>query len=423
MARASGPVRAWTVLVYLAGDNDLDQSGVGDLLEMKKAGSTPRVAVVAEFDRGAGRGAKRYLLRKGGTLAADAVSSLGRLNTGDPKNLLDFVRWGVKTCPAERYALVLWNHGQGWDDTDIYADERQRRFRPLARGRVRRALFRPPVRRMLRGAIRKYEARAILLDDDAKDFLDNVELKRVLAASAEAAGGKLDVVGMDACLMSMAEVGYQMRESAAFTVGSEQTEPGDGWPYDRILRALTKQPEMGPKELCALIVREYLGCYTPGDGVTQSACDLAGADALASAVAALAGPLTAALAEEGPRGRILAARSRVQSYEVSDNVDLVDLCMLLEAGMPGSVVAERCAAVVRAVGSREQGARSRERGAPAEGYVFAQGAKGAGLAHSHGVAIYFPTTAISPLYARLDWAQATGWGRFLEAYLRAVRGR
>ena len=33
------------------------------------------------------------------------------------------------------------------------------------------------------------------------------------------------------------------------------------------------------------------------------------------------------------------------------------------------------------------------------------------------------TMAVSPLYARLDWAKATGWGRFLAAYLVAVRGR
>ncbi len=411
MREPRGARAEWSVLVYLAGDNNLDQSGVGDLLEMKKVGSTPRVTVAAEFDRGSGRGAKRYLLRKGGTLAADAVLSLGKLNTGDPKNLLDFVRWGVKTCPAKRYALVLWNHGQGWDDTDIYADERHRALRPLARGRVQRALFRPPVRRMLRGALRKYEPRAILLDDDAKDFLDNVELKRVLASTAEAIGGKLDVLGMDACLMSMAEVGYQVRESAAFTVGSEQTEPGDGWPYDRILRALAKQPQMEAKDLSATIVREYLASYVAADGVTQSACDLAKADALASAVATLAGALTAALGDEAQQGRILAARSRAQAYEIPDNVDLADFCDLLAAAAPSGAVAGACRDVVRAVSGG------------AGGYVLASGSKGAGLAHSHGVAIYFPTTAISPLYARLDWAAATGWGRFLEAYLRAVRGR
>jgi len=406
---------AWTVLVYMAGDNDLDPSGIGDLLEMKKVGSTPRVNVLAEFDRASGRGAKRYLLRKGGSLAADAVASLGRVNTGDPKRLLEFVRWGVASYPAERYALVLWNHGQGWDDTDIYADERHRRFRRLATGRIRHALFRPPVRRMLRGAIRKFEYRAILLDDDAKDFLDNVEMKNVLAGAAALIGGKLDLLGMDACLMSMAEVGYQIRGSARFTVGSEQTEPGDGWPYDRILAALAKHPEMDAGDLSALVVKEYLAAYSAADGVTQSACDLAQADALAAAVGGLAKALTAALRDAALRRRILAARMRVQAYEVPDNVDLVDFCRLLAAAAPGTALAARCRDVGRAVGAGAGGAGA--------GYVVAQGSKGSGLADSHGVAIYFPTMAVSPLYGRLDWCEATGWDRFLRAFLAAVRGR
>jgi hypothetical protein len=416
VARPRGTRKAWTVLVYLAGDNNLDSSGIGDLLEMKRVGSTPRVDVVAEFDRASGKGARRYVLRKGGPLAADAVATLGRVNTGDPKRLLDFVRWGVETCPAERYALVLWNHAQGWDDTDIYADERYRRFRRLATGRIRHALFRPPVRRVLRGAIRKYEPRAILLDDDAKDFLDNVELKAVLAGAATLIGDKLDLLGMDACLMSMAEVGYQIRESARFTVGSEQTEPGDGWPYDRILAALAQHPEMDAGALSAAIVKAYLASYGAADGVTQSACDLARAGDLAAAVAGLARALTAAVREAASRQQILAARARVQSYEVPDNVDLVDLCRLLAAGMPGSAVAKECAAVVRVVGKGGAAARG-------GGYVVAAGSKGADLRASHGVAIYFPTTAVSPLYARLDWSRATGWDRFLEVWLRAVRGR
>ncbi len=420
MARVKPARRAWTVLVYLAGDNNLDPSGSDDLLEMKRVGTTPEVGVVAEFDRASGRGARRYVLRRGGTLAADAVATLGRVNTGDPARLLDFVRWGVATCPAERYALVLWNHGQGWDDTDIYAAARHRRFRRLATGRIRHALFHPPVRRVLRRAIRKYEARAILLDDDARDFLDNLELKAVLASAAETVGAKLDVLGMDACLMSMAEVGYQIRDSARVAVGSEQTEPGDGWPYDRILGTLAKHPDMDAGDLAAAIVKAYLASYGAADGVTQSACDLARAGDLAGAVAGLARALAAALREGAARERILAARARVQSYEVPDNVDLADLCRLLGAAMPESAVARSCAAVLRAVG---KGGVAAPGGAAGGGYVVATGWKGAALRGSHGVAVYFPTTAVSPLYARLDWAKATGWGDFLSAYLRAVRGR
>ena len=382
---------------------------------MKRVGSTAGVNVVAEFDSASGRGAKRYVLRKGGALAADAVASLGRVDTGDPQCLLDFVRWAIARFPAERYALVLWNHGQGWDDSDIYAAERHRSLRRLAGGRIRHALFRPPVRKLLKGAIRKMADYAILLDDDAKDFLDNVELKRVVAAAAEAAGGKLDVLGMDACLMSMAEVGYQVRESARVLVGSEQTEPGDGWPYDAVLGALAQHPEMEARDLGALIVKAYLASYGAGDGVTQSACDLVRADGLAAAVAALASTLTAALHEPLMRRHMLAVRARVQSYEVPDNVDLADFCALLLELAPGTAVGARCADVLRAVGTGAPGGEG--------AFVLAQGSKGAGLRNSHGVAIYFPTRTVSPLYARLDWAKATGWGRFLAAYLAAVGGR
>jgi len=412
-APARAPRRAWTVLVYLAGDNSLDAAGVADLAEMKAAGSTADVAVVAEFDRGGGKGARRYALRRGTALAADVVADLGRLNTGDPRNLLDFVRWGIGAYPAERYALVLWNHGQGWDDTDIYADERLRRLRPLARGRVRRALFRPPVRRLLHDAVRKFRSRAILLDDDARDFLDNGEMKTVVTQAAQVAGHKLDLLGMDACLMAMAEVAFQVRDGAACAVGSEQTEPGGGWPYDRILRALAARPAMDGRALAATVVREYLASYGAADGVTQSACDLARAGALAEAVAALAAALTGALGDPALRQRVFAARGRVQSYEVADNVDLGDLCALLAAAAPRTDLAAAAAGVLRVLAGEGGDA----------GFVLAQGAKGSALRASRGLAIYFPTRAVSPLYARLDWARATGWGRFLAAYVRARRAR
>ena len=38
----------------------------------------------------------------------------------------------------------------------------------------------------------------------------------------------VDLVGMDACLMTMIEVAYQLREHAQVLVGSETLEPGPG---------------------------------------------------------------------------------------------------------------------------------------------------------------------------------------------------
>ena len=79
----------------------------------------------------------------------------------------------------------------------------------------------------------------------------------MLAAVTRRTGRKIDVVGFDACLMSMAEIMYQVRQCADYSVGSQQTEPGDGWPYDTVLRALAARPTMTPAELAGTIVDKY----------------------------------------------------------------------------------------------------------------------------------------------------------------------
>ena len=187
-------------MVYLAGDNNLDAAGVDDLLEMKAVGSTADVNIVAQFDRqGKGLQTRRFYLRKGDNLDADVVAELGETNTGDPAVLTDFAIWAITTYPAQRYMLVIWNHGSGWDDSDIYEAARDEaslnithrsrtlqpasdvaqgnvslgRLRRISSGRKRRALFRSTI-------IESIRARAIAFDDNAMDFLDNIELKRSL---------------------------------------------------------------------------------------------------------------------------------------------------------------------------------------------------------------------------------------------------
>jgi hypothetical protein len=400
--------KPWTVMVYMAGDNSLDPESVTDLKEMKKVGSSDKLNIIAELDRATGHVARRYYLRKGGIVTGDAVASLGAINTGDPKVLSDFIQWGVKNYPADHYLLVLWNHGAGWDDTDVYANERFRSLRRLATGRISHALFHTPVRQALERAKSDLKYRAILFDDDAKDYLDNQEMKKVLADNAKLLNGKLDILGMDACLMSMAEVGYQISGSADYTVGSEQTEPGGGWPYNTILDALAKNPAMKPRDLSTLIVDKYLASYTSADGVTYSACDLSKAGTLAAAVSGLATALKASLSDTAARQRLLTVRTKVQSYEVPENIDLVDFCSLLARAGSSPAIVTACQRVIQAVQS---------------GYVIKQGYKGTDMKNSNGVAIYFPTQTVSPLYAGLDFSKKTGWDGFLKAYLTAVRAR
>jgi hypothetical protein len=59
--------KKWTVMVYLAGDNNLDGAGLVDLKEMKSVGSTDAVNIIAQFDRQGNKGeSRRYYLHKGG---------------------------------------------------------------------------------------------------------------------------------------------------------------------------------------------------------------------------------------------------------------------------------------------------------------------------------------------------------------------
>jgi hypothetical protein len=420
--------KRWTVLVYLAGDNDLDSAGAIDLDEMKRVGSTDDVNVVAQFDR-SGRKARtiRYYLRKGTTRAQDVVQSLGETNTGDPAVLANFLNWGMRAYPAEHYLVALWNHGSGWDDSNIFAGDYFSGAAPpvvhkgvIVAGRrakhraVRLSVARAAVRRSRRALFRTTLERAtttrgIAFDDEAQDFLDNGEVKRVLASVAKRTGRRIDIVGFDACLMSMAEVMYQMRQCADYSVASQQTEPADGWPYHTVLRALAARPTMTPAELAGTIVDKYLASYRSNDNVTLSACDLSKLPALSRAVGRLGGALRRSLASNAGMAAILAARQKVREYEspYDEYVDLVDLAGLLEAhGAPGAVKSA-CVAVRRAV----------------DASVVANGSKGPEVTHSHGLSIYFPKRRYCRLYSGLDFAKANAWRAFIEAYLLAVNAR
>lgn len=412
----------WTVMVYLAGDNNLDGAGVVDLGEMKRVGSSERLSLIAQFDRsGAKLETKRYYLQK--APRKDTVTKLGETNMGDPKVLRDFLAWGAKNYPARHYMVVIWNHGAGWDDENIYRAVRGQLKRNVtykrnpigapvrgASGAVPltnvRAAAKRPVRRALFSTtvLQTVQKRAIAFDDNAQDFLDNIELKRVLTEARGAFGGKIDVLGMDACLMNMVEVAYQVRNTAQVMVGSQEVEPGDGWPYDTILRELAKNPTMTPEELGNAVVTRYIASYGASEDVTQSALDLGRSTGIETAIDGLAKAVLQGLPADPTRLPMLQARQAVQDFYRRDYIDLVHFCELLRSFGAPAPVRTACEHVETA----------------AKAFVIAKGQKGTGLAHSNGISIYFPAKTISPLYSKLDFARNNKWNEMLQAYLDAV---
>jgi hypothetical protein len=405
--------KKWTFMVYLAGDNNLEAFGTKDLYEMKKVGSSDEVSIVAQFDRMSDQVTRRYCLTGGGELEADCVAELPKVNTGDPDALIDFVKWACGAYKADHYALVLWNHGSGWKDDNVYeAAEAGGVAYKVSRGQVRSLTSGKPGRVLfsttLEQLVVESAERAILFDDSAADFLDNQELKRVLEEAAPTFDGQLDLLGFDACLMNMLEVGYQVQHLCQVLVGSQEVEPGDGWPYDTLLKQLADDPDMAPEALGRAIVQEYNHFYQsqyPGLAVTQSAVRLEALEPVAEAVSNLGDVLVEGLSDvQKLAGIVFAAMRHAQSFTDRDYVDLAHFCRLLADGDPGG-----------AVGSSAQ--QIAELMAGDTSPVIAEAHSGSSVAYATGLSIYLPARVFSPLYSDLDFAKQHRWDEFLDAFV------
>jgi hypothetical protein len=271
--RAADPVSgvrsaSWTIMVYLDGDNNLEGAGIDDFLEMAAIGSTSDVNIVVQFDRIDGHDAsyddwtttKRFHVTPWlEPYAANALMDLGELNMGDPATLVDFVNWAKTDYPASNYALILWDHGGGWRKSkeELWKERKQ--------GKKEELIF-----------------KAVCWDDtNGGDCLYMAEVKSALSSS-----GGAHLIGFDACLMGMVEVAYEIKDYGQVMVGSEEVEPGPGWPYHTIMSDLTGNPSWTPSQLGSAIVDRYYESY--GNDYTQSAIDLSRMNTLANTISTFA---------------------------------------------------------------------------------------------------------------------------------------
>lgn len=206
-AAPPAPQAKWTVMVYISGDNNLEDYVVLDLEnELGAIGSSADVQVVALADRAPGydtsRGdwqtTKLYHVTQGMVAdAASAVADWGERNFGDPQTLLDFVSWTKTNYPADHYALYFWGHGWSWHSGWVMAD------------------------------------------DTNADTLDYHEMKAIMPWL-----GFIDVVGYDGCNMASMEI-FTLWHGHATAVSSSQEWVGwDGVEYDVVLSQLAANPNM-----------------------------------------------------------------------------------------------------------------------------------------------------------------------------------
>ncbi len=231
----------WTIMLYQdADDKVLERDIYVDLNEAERVGSSDQVHIVAQIDRYQGgyqgdgnwTSAKRFYVTRDDDLeriGSKELADLGEVNMADAATLVDFVTWTIENYPADKYALIMSDHGLGWPGG--WSD-------PTARG----------------GAVR-----GVPLSNKLGDQLYLAELDAALQEIRERTGiDKFELIGMDACLMAHLEVFAALEPHARYAVASQETEPALGWAYTSFLGELTANPAMSGAELSQLIIDTYI---------------------------------------------------------------------------------------------------------------------------------------------------------------------
>lgn len=256
---------SWAIYWYLCG-SDLESGGgfaSGDLGELMEVQLPENVNVVIETGGSSewqndvidASKLQRWVYNSEGLMLVDEQPSA---SMGEAQTLADFLSFAKTNYPAEKTAVVFWNHGGG---------------------SVSGASF-----------------------DELYDF-DSLTLDEMYAAFSSvwepsAENQPLELVGFDTCLMATVDVANTFSDLAHYLVASEETEPANGWYYSQWVGALAQDTSMDGAELGKVICDAYYaGCEEVGtqDNTTLSLTDLSkvgplleayesfGAEALAAA--------------------------------------------------------------------------------------------------------------------------------------------
>ncbi len=414
--RGVGAPAKWTVMVFMNGDNNLENDALINFRQMAKVSNSSAVNIVVEMDR-IGKYAHtepdwtqtlRFKLSKGmSPLKASAVEDLGEQDMGDTATLHKFVIWSKKQYPADHYLLIIWDHGQGW------------RFR-FAPSTVAASEHHDGPD----GPLAQSPYRSISQDEtNGNHKLYNRGIQDALK------GEQIDIIGFDACLMSMVEAAYAFRSVGTYMVASEELIPGLGWRYDDWLSHLVQQPSMTPESLARELVDSYRRTYELDEPTTTlAAIDLGKVQPLVTAVSALADALREQLSAH--HKEVFDARSSVYEYAPDPFGDGLNYFHHVDLGRFVGLVSDHLTMQKVRIAADAAAAALQE--VVIANYAGAARQKEYG---STGLAIYFPLTGTdykndvfeesgyekANQFWPVAFVQESTWPEFLHAYFAVVK--
>lgn len=345
--------REWTIMIYMAGDNNLSVdmayameqikgvAGEGDEspnLFVYYDGNSPDIPTMyCDFTEPK---RPKYVRSFMVPDKLQPVRAKQNENAADWKSVVNFVDWCVNKVEVEspegevtygrrarRYALIFSGHSLGFQDIGLFKDESS--GKSMKMGDLETLFLRLVADKgLLREAANRYELE--------KGSDERARFMTVLL------GQKLDLLGFDSCVMGMLEVGYQFHQVAETMIASEGSVPSAGWTYAKILGCLARGHNgrsSDTSQVAEHFVRQFIesqDAYTVGGvSVDMAAWDLNEMGYLVEEFDKLSEALVECFGDEGGRlyGRmaraVLMAHWRCQSYMYDQNIDLGDFCELL----------------------------------------------------------------------------------------------
>jgi len=317
----------WTIMVYMAGDNDLSEDMAKRLIEMRTifdetsgAIKTKRIGLCAYFDGDNPMiTTKRYNFGKG--IQGITIPGGRGSNSADKLTIKDFVEWCVakEGVEAEKYALFISGHGDGFQQTSFLRDVSQ--------------------------------SDSITVKE-VKDVIEDIN-KTILRKS------KLDLLAFDSCVMNTLEVANEFKGIVEVMVGSQGYLPTTGWSYQRIVDSLIlldkNSKEIEGEEIAAALVSAAIESNEQYSEISRRSLDMSvyypsdeKIDAIMRELANLATVLQNALLPQSSaeleslkrkpvKKVLLNAHWKCQTFLLDQSVDIIDFCDNLRAECFGTM--------------------------------------------------------------------------------------
>ena len=299
-----------TIMVYMCGTDLESQGGMAtsDLQEMLYAEISDNVNIIVETGGAAkwqnnvisNRTNQRYHVTNEGLELLK--TDLGKRSMVNPATLSDFIKYCKANYPADRYVLIMWDHGGG--SLSGY------------------------------GYDQYYPNEGMTLDE--------------IGTAIKNGGCTFDLIGFDACLMATLETAIVLEPYADYMIASEEVEPGIGWYYTGWITALSKNTSIPTIDLGKKLIDDYVKdvkAKTPHSQATLSLLDLAELKGtVPSALAAFASS-TSKLIENDDYQIVSDARAGTKEFATSSRINQIDLVHFAEN--LGSAEAKSFAEVLR----------------------------------------------------------------------------